>query len=49
MTVARIEGGMVCAYAARGPADTAGAVRVPVSDWWAFVADADLLEPIDPQ
>jgi hypothetical protein len=44
VTVARVEGGMVVAYASSGPAESGGRLSVPVGDWWAFVEGCDLLE-----
>lgn len=43
VTVARVEGGMVVAYASSGPAESGGRLSVPVGDWWAFVEGCDLL------
>jgi len=44
VTVARVESGMVVAYASSGPAENGGRLSVPVGDWWAFVEGCDLLE-----
>lgn len=44
VTVARVEGGVVVAYASSGPAESGGRLSVPVGDWWAFVEGCDLLE-----